>query len=571
MEDTALTNTDGFTKDAANADYNVFAADGTTLLAFNATHPYQTYYFRTHFTYSGPLAGAALSAKIMCDDGAIIYLNGQEIQRVRVPAGGDTFLLHADTNVGNAGVETITLPAAALVAGDNVLAISVHQQSAVDQTAAAGSSDMTWGLKLDITYPASGPDTVVINEVLALNTAQQNPDGSFAGWVELYNPGAALANIADLSLTNDVSNPRKFVFPANTNIAAGGYLIVYCNGLAAPTATAPFNSGYGLSGAGGGLFLYQSLANAGTLQDAVNYGSQIADFSLGRSPNGSGVFALNTPTRAALNSAAATTQVTAVKINEWLSGGAPGWLELYNTSATPALLGGNFLTDNLTNKAKHLIPPLSFLAGSGASRWLQLIADNDNLATPGHVNFTIEAGEGLAIYDSAGLLLESVITSAPSAGSSQGRFPDGAGMISALLPTPAAANLQADTDSDGIPDVWETANGLDPNNPADASLDADGDGQSNLAEYLAGTNPQQPGSRLAASITADLSGQFHILFTAQAGHAYTIQYKDLLTDTAWIFLTHIAAPGAPAAVDYTDTTVGVNGKRFYRVVTPQVP
>lgn len=46
-----------------------------------------------------------------------------------------------------------------------------------------------------------------------------------------------------------------------------------------------------------------------------------------------------------------------------------------------------------------------------------------------------------------------------------------------------------DTDEDGLPDAWETAHGLNPNNPADATLDPDGDGLNNLAEQTFGTNP----------------------------------------------------------------------------------
>lgn len=49
--------------------------------------------------------------------------------------------------------------------------------------------------------------------------------------------------------------------------------------------------------------------------------------------------------------------------------------------------------------------------------------------------------------------------------------------------------LAADRDADGIPDVWETAHSLDPDAPADAALDPDGDGFTNLDEYLMGTDP----------------------------------------------------------------------------------
>ncbi len=45
-----------------------------------------------------------------------------------------------------------------------------------------------------------------------------------------------------------------------------------------------------------------------------------------------------------------------------------------------------------------------------------------------------------------------------------------------------------DTDADGIPNIYETANGMDINNAADALQDWDGDGVRNLYEYLNGTN-----------------------------------------------------------------------------------
>ena len=51
--------------------------------------------------------------------------------------------------------------------------------------------------------------------------------------------------------------------------------------------------------------------------------------------------------------------------------------------------------------------------------------------------------------------------------------------------------VPADSDADGMPDLWEAAHGLDPL-ADDASADADSDGISNLQEYLHGLDPQTP-------------------------------------------------------------------------------
>jgi len=50
-------------------------------------------------------------------------------------------------------------------------------------------------------------------------------------------------------------------------------------------------------------------------------------------------------------------------------------------------------------------------------------------------------------------------------------------------------NADTDDDNDEMPDTWETENELNPLDAADASLDPDNDGLTNLQEYQGDTNP----------------------------------------------------------------------------------
>ncbi len=58
-------------------------------------------------------------------------------------------------------------------------------------------------------------------------------------------------------------------------------------------------------------------------------------------------------------------------------------------------------------------------------------------------------------------------------------------------PTLQSAEAPQDSDNDGMPDVWERKYGLDANHADDNSSDKDGDGYTNVEEYLNGTDPTE--------------------------------------------------------------------------------
>ena len=114
--------------------------------------------------------------------------------------------------------------------------------------------------------------------------------------------------------------------------------------------------------------------------------------------------------------------------------------------------------------------------------------------------------------------------------------------------------------------------GADANTPeiAGETADPDGDGQDNLTEFTAGTEPLDATSLFRASVSAGAVGEMHIMFTAQPDRAYTVQFKDALTDPAWQKLVDVVAAATAREIDVTDS-IATSIQRFYRVVTPQQP
>ena len=140
-----------------------------------------------------------------------------------------------------------------------------------------------------------------------------------------------------------------------------------------------------------------------------------------------------------------------------------------------------------------------------------------------------------------------------------------------IAPASFAAVLSVgDRDGDGLPDAWEIAHGLNPDLPADAARDADGDRMSNLAEYQAGTDPQDAQSFLKAELEGSTgAANFVVKFGAVSNKTYSVLYQSpLAAQGAWAKLADVAGAPTNRTVRVADPSPDATA-RFYRLVTPR--
>jgi glucose/arabinose dehydrogenase len=120
-----------------------------------------------------------------------------------------------------------------------------------------------------------------------------------------------------------------------------------------------------------------------------------------------------------------------------------------------------------------------------------------------------------------------------------------------------------DTDGDGLPDDWEqqyfgsTTGAL----PGD---DPDGDGFSNLQEFLSGTDPTNALSALRINSVTPAGANFVIHYDAVADKKYELQFTSDLSTSNW---TGIAtnAPSTTGPEQFIDSSGASATNRFYRI------
>ncbi|MFT5523515.1 MAG: hypothetical protein ACI9HK_001462, partial [Pirellulaceae bacterium] len=164
-----------------------------------------TYYFETDFVFSGDPNDPNLSFDIQhyIDDGAVFYLNGNEIGRFNMLGGVVDYSTFAEFGIQNSSFLRSPLTTTGLVNGVNRLSVEVHQ-------ATVNSSDVVFGAQL-------------------LQSVQTDPGSpgdpyshSTEEWIELHNTTGQPIDLTGWDLAGGIS----YDFQSGLTIPANGYIVV---------------------------------------------------------------------------------------------------------------------------------------------------------------------------------------------------------------------------------------------------------------------------------------------------------------------------------------------------------
>lgn len=261
----------------------------------------------------------------------------------------------------------------------------------------------------------------ILNEIAAKTRwATADTAGRFGDWVELYHSGSDEFDLSGHYLSDSPSDLRKWRVPDGVRLGPESYLWIACDGnrWGSTGAAGLLNSGFSLSGQGGGVYLSDPL---GRVVQALEYGPQVRDRTIGRTPSGWTLLEFPTPGWVNAQPAALAPQ-DSLRLNEWMANPGVGedWAELVNTDSLPVSMSELFWTDDPSLDAERwpIAPGLSFL---GPGDWV-------SVELGGAIGFALNMlGDSLIMVDADGGVLDELYFGSQELGVSRGRLPDGGG------------------------------------------------------------------------------------------------------------------------------------------------
>lgn len=454
---------------------------------------------------------------------------------------------------------------------------------------------------------------VVVSEVLP-KTAAVGGESQ----IELQNLENTTADVAGWWLSDDFSNPFKARLPAGTQIARNGFL-----SLRERVFNPDGAAGFGIDSDGDSVWLF-SADRDGALTGwyhGFSFGASVPGQSFGRHVLSTGeerIAAQRQATIGAANAGPAVGPVVFTEINFHPPGDGitnnvtDEFIEILNTAATGTALfdpshttntwrirgGVDFdFPENVTLPAggRALLVGIDPATQTAALASLRARAGlNPNTPVFGPWSGTLDnAGENLRIErpgapkvdaDTGDTTVPHLIVdevtfthdapwpgNAGGLGSSLARrdvtgyADDPANWLAALRLVPGA-----DADNDGLPDEWETANGLATNSGAGDNGpdgDPDGDGFNNRQELLNGTDPRNAASAVRLGVSFGGGNYINLHLAASPGRTFRVESSSTLANGSWQFVRDVTVTAAGLGV--IDSEPASDTPRYYRVSTGQ--
>jgi hypothetical protein len=125
-----------------------------------------------------------------------------------------------------------------------------------------------------------------INEIVSTNSFLLSDLNNLGDWIEIYNPTANPIDLGGYFITDDYANLTKYQIPTGNPdfiIPSGGFFLVW-----ADDSTQGVHANFKLSSAGEKFALVES--NGATITDSISFPALVADYSWGRTIDGSGTW-----------------------------------------------------------------------------------------------------------------------------------------------------------------------------------------------------------------------------------------------------------------------------------------
>jgi hypothetical protein len=130
------------------------------------------------------------------------------------------------------------------------------------------------------------PPLLYINEFMADNDGvipDPNDPNSFEDWIELYNASENTIDLSGMYITDDLTNPTKWLIPAGISIPSGGYLLFWADNDDEEGST---HTNFNLNKDGEDIGLFDTDTKGNIIIDTISFGDQSMDISYGRENDG---------------------------------------------------------------------------------------------------------------------------------------------------------------------------------------------------------------------------------------------------------------------------------------------